>query len=321
MLQTFIPPSARDAYLAIRALNISLSTVADNVSNPAVGAMRMQFWREAISKTFNGSPPKEPVTILLAHALKDLEMRGGRLNKGWFLRLISTREQHLHNPPYPTLSSLESYAESTYSTILYLTLSSLPLYSVTIDHLASHIGKAIGISAVLRGLPFLAFPSSQRTHTNTAGLAGGGGSQVKHLQGTVPLPLDVMAEKGVKEEDIFRQGASAPGLQDAVFAVATRANDHLITAREMLKNLKAGRDVGHGFEHEKEEGHNYPNHKGNDPLKELDRGFGVLVSAVPTRLWLERLEQVGFDIFRPELRTRDWRLPWKAYWTFKRRIF
>lgn len=318
ILQTFIPPSARDAYLAIRAFNVSISTVADNVSNTTVGLMRMQFWREAISQTFKGAPPREPVTILLAQALKDLEGRGGKLNKGWLLRLISAREQSLDNPPYPTLSAVESYAESTYSTILYLTLSSLPLYSVTVDHLASHIGKASGIVALLRGLPLLAFPAPQNNHTKPGTL-----ERITNQQGSISLPLDVMAETGLKEEDVFRQGASAPGLQDAVFTVATRANDHLITAREMLKNLRAGRDVGHDFEHQDDDGHDYPIHdRTNDSsIRELDRGFGALMPAVATRLWLERLEKVGFDVFRPELRTRDWRLPWKAYWAFKRRTF
>ncbi|KAI9790793.1 MAG: hypothetical protein M1816_004751 [Peltula sp. TS41687] len=315
ILQTFIPPSARDAYLAIRAFNVSVSSVADNVSNPTVGAMRMQFWRETISQTFKGIPPREPVAILLSQALKRLEDRRINLNKGWFLRLISSREQYLHNPPYPTISALESYAESTYSTMLYLTLSSLPVHSVTVDHLASHIGKASGIAAVLRGLPLLAFPSPQHNHMKLGAL-----ERISNRQGSVPLPLDVMAETGLKEEDVFRQGASAPGLQDAVFAVATRANDHLITAREMLKNLRAGQDIGHEFEHEDDEGHNYSAHeRSKDPVKDLDRGFGVLMPAVATSLWLDALERVGFDIFRPELRRSDWRLPWKAYWSFKRR--
>ena len=279
--------------------------------------MRMQYWREAISQIYKGVPPKEPVAVLLSQALKQLENRRVKLNKGWLLRLIDAREQYLHNPPYPTLSALESYAESTYSTILYLTLSSLPLYSVTVDHLASHIGKASGIAAVLRGLPLLAFPSPQNTHTKYGAL-----ERISNRQGSVPLPLDVMAETGLREEDVFRQGASAPGLQDAVFAVATRANDHLITAREMLKSIRAGRDIGHEFEHEADQGHNYSTpDKSNDPIKDVDGGFGVLMPAVATSLWLERLERVGFDIFRPELRRRDWRLPWRAYWSFKRRKF
>lgn len=123
--------------------------------------MRMQFWRDTVTKALSGSPPKEPVAILLAHAAEDVFHRSdgkSRLSKNWFHRIINTREQYLGNP-YPTLTALETYAENTYSTLLYLTLSALPQASITTDHIASHIGKASGIAAVLRGIPLIAFPT------------------------------------------------------------------------------------------------------------------------------------------------------------------
>jgi len=287
----------------------------------------MQFWRDTIISSLSGNPRKEPAAILLAAAAEDLQARtngASRLSKNWLLRIVNTREQYLGNPPYPTLTDLESYAENTYSTLIYLTLQALPMNSITADHLASHIGKAAGISAVLRGLPLIAFPPPPPTH-HTSNAEGGPMSAGP--QGAVILPLDIMAEAGVQEEQVLRQGGSAPGLRDAVFAVATRANDHLITAREMLKNLQGGRDVGHEFEHIGDEGHIY----GTDTLqetesatqkqlKEVDQAFGVLMGpALSTRLWLEKLQKADFDVFDPKLRTTDWRLPWKAYWAFNRR--
>ena len=140
-----------------------------------------------------------------------------------------------------------------------------------------------------------------------------------------------MASTGVREEDVLRMGAEAPGLRDAVFAVATRASDHLITARQMLKELQAGREVGHAYEHEGEEGHEY--HSAHfrpgglqesvqqNSSHELDQAFGVLMPAVATGLWLDRLEKVDFDIFAPGLRRREWRLPVRAYWAWRRRMF
>ncbi|MCJ1366712.1 hypothetical protein MMC16_005842 [Acarospora aff. strigata] len=328
-LQTFIPPTARDAYLSIRAFNIDIARVADSVSNPTIGAMRMQFWRDNINKAFAGTPPKQPIAVLLAHALEDLALRTGgkgRLSKSWFMRIISTREQYMNNPPYPTLSALESYAENTYSTLLYLTLSALPLTSITGDHLASHIGKATGITAVLRGLPLIAFPPPPNHHSNRGALGGALGDSTAGRQAAVTLPLDVMADSGVREEDVLRLGADAPGLRDAVFTVATRASDHLITAREMLKNIRAGEDVGHAFEHEGEEGHEYSlrqiGSSGTQAqIKEVDTAFGVLMPALATKLWLDKLQSVDFDVFRPELRRREWTLPWKAYFAYRRRMF
>jgi len=277
----------------------------------------MQFWRDAISSSLEGTPKKEPVAILLAVANEKLQARSNgkaRFSKNWFNRLINTREQYLGNPPYPTLAALETYAEHTYSTLLYLTLSALPLASLTADHLASHIGKATGIAAVLRGLPLIAFPPPPPTH-HTSNAKGGAMSSPP--QGAVLLPLEVMAQCGVQEEQVLREGAAASGLRDAVFAVATRANDHLITAREMLKNLKAGRDVGHDFEHMDDQEHAAV--RTDNQLEEVERGFGVLMPAIATQMWLDQLQRTDFDVFDQRLRRTDWKLPWKAYWAFSRR--
>lgn len=56
-------------------------------------------------------------------------------------------------------------------------------------------------------------------------------------------------------------------------------------------------------------------------LADLDRGFGVLMPAVATQLWLDKLQKVDFDIFSPTLRTTDWKLPLKSYFAFKSRRF
>ncbi|CEJ58668.1 hypothetical protein PMG11_07318 [Penicillium brasilianum] len=322
-LSTFIPPHAQSFYIALRALNVSLSMIPETTSSPTIGLMRLQFWRDAVTKILAGAPPKEPVAILLASSISELKERTqgrARITKGWLTRLINAREQTLTNDPYPNIAALESYAENTYSTLMYLTLAALPMTSVTADHVASHIGKAVGIAAVLRGLPLVAFPHpSPQSPSGPPGI--GGGSK----QGAVMLPLDIMAQHGVKEEEVLRRGADAEGLRDAVFAVATRASDHLITVDQMLSNLHAGKDVGHDFEHEGEEGHEYDTSviggpKGNEtPLDEVNRAFGVFMPAIATRLWLERLQQYDFDVFRPELLSGDWRLPWKAYMAFRRK--
>jgi NADH dehydrogenase [ubiquinone] 1 alpha subcomplex assembly factor 6 len=324
-LQTFIPSHARSAYLSLRAFNIEIARVADSTSHVSIGQMRMKFWRDAVQKSLEGSPPKEPVAVLLAAANEALQQRnnGRGLSRSWLLRIVNEREKYLGNPPYPTLPSLETYAENTYSTLFYLTLSSFSLSSVSADHLASHIGKATGIAAVLRGLPLIAFPPPPTHHTSNTTA----GPLDSAPQGAVLLPLDVMAQCGVVEEQVFRQGAAAPGLRDAVFAVATRANDHLITAREMLNNLRRGQDVGHEFEHGDDSEHG-PNGSLSSTMtgpekqwEEVQSGFGALMPAVSTAMWLEQLEKVDFDVFHLSLRRTAWQLPWRAYWAYRNRKF
>ena len=283
----------------------------------------MQFWRDNLTRTFANAPPKEPVAILLHHALSALKSRYPGLStsvmKGWFMRLINAREQYMDNRPYPSMEALETYGENTYSTLMYLTLAALPLHSMTVDHVASHIGKATGIVAVLRGLPLIAFPPPPNHHSNNAAFSGVLDGRAGGRHGAVVLPLDIMVDAGVKEEDVLRQGSGANGLKDAVFKVATRANDHLITVEEMLKNLRQGKDAGHEFEHDGEEGHHYTDLSTRNTQADLERSFGVLIPAVATRLWLEKLEKLDFDVFRPELRAREWKLPWRAYWAYTQR--
>ncbi|KAK5167618.1 uncharacterized protein LTR77_007317 [Saxophila tyrrhenica] len=324
LLLPYIPTQARDAYIALRAFNIDVARTADTTSTPTIGSMRLQFQRDAVTKSLAGTPPKQPIAILLAHAAEGLEARTdgkARWSKSWFMRIVDTREKYLSNPPYPNIEALEGYAENTYSTLLYLTLQALPMASLTADHVASHIGKASGIAAVLRGLPLIAFPGPQNSHSNQGQMAGDVGAS---KQGAVVLPLDIMASTGVREEDVLRNGAEAKGLRDAVFQVATRANDHLITARQMLDSIRAGQGEGHEFEHGHEEEHTaFPGvlggGKAETQAQEVERAFGVFMPAVATQLWLDRLQKCDFDVFDAKLRVTDWKLPWRGFWGWRRR--
>ncbi|KAK3691978.1 Squalene/phytoene synthase [Podospora appendiculata] len=309
LLRRLVPPSARDAYDALRTLNLELARLPETVSTPAIGRFRMQFWRDTVNSTFAGSPPREPISILLRNAITQLTARAGPGSatslKFWLLRLINTRDQHMENKPFASLAALEDYAENTYATLMYMTLASMPLRSVHMDHLSSHIGKACGIVATLRGIPVLAAPSQP--------VRGPSGASVGHTRNpALLLPLDVMAEAGLREEDVFRKGPDAAGLQDAVFQVATRANDHLITAREMLKNLRSGESPGHDYEHEGEVEHIYsPATDGTDNTAlDIQRGFGVLLEAIPAADYLQRLESADFDPFKVK---GSWKLPWRLW--------
>jgi NADH dehydrogenase [ubiquinone] 1 alpha subcomplex assembly factor 6 len=298
------------AYMAIRAFNLELARIPDVVSNPTIGSMRMLAWRQFIDAAFDGRPPEEPVAVLLASYLH----QGYKLQKSWFKRIIDARDQKLTYPGFGSMDELEQYAESTYSTLLYLTLSAIPVHSVTMDHLASHIGKATGIAAVLRGVPLLAFPGPPNHHSNNPPSLN---LPSREKRGVVTLPLDAMSQAGVREENVFREGAKADGLQDAVFAIATRASDHLITARSMLKNVRQNKDPGHEYEHisEQEHQHHDSTEDGDEASDEYRRSYGVLMGpAISTQMWLDRLQKVDFDVFNESLRRAEWKLPFVGWW-------
>lgn len=309
LIRRFVPKFRQDAYDALRAFNLELVRLPELVSNPTIGQMRMQFWRDAVNNTFAGRPPKEPIMILLHKVLTELaETTDSSPSsiKFWLLRLINTRAKYMDNRPFTSLAALEEYAENTYSTLMYATLASLPIQSMHMDHLVSHIGKACGIVAVLRGVPVLA--ASSPAAKSPAGANVGSGRNPVLL-----LPLDIMAEVDLREEDVYRYGPQAEGFQDAIFKVATRAHDHLITAREMMKHIQAGQNPGHEYEHRDEVEHDYPDpgSEEDNTKQDFNRAFGVLLEGVPASDYLSRLEATNFDPFA--VKNSGWKLPWKIW--------
>ena len=56
-----------------------------------------------------------------------------------------------------------------------------------------------------------------------------------HLtKGRMVIPATITAKHGVSQEEVFRKGAEAKGVEEAVYEFAVAANDHLLTARKMF---------------------------------------------------------------------------------------
>lgn len=80
------------------------------------------------------------------------------------------------------------------------------------DHAASHLGKAVGLSLLLRGTPYQA--SRRRSY----------------------LPIELCVQHGVSQEDVYR-GNVSEGLRDVTLAVASAAMSHLREARRLAASL------------------------------------------------------------------------------------
>jgi len=258
----FYPREFRSSYNAIRALYIELASVQESVSNPTIGKMRMQFWRDAVKSISDGRPPMHPIALALYEASQKTNVQTLSYH---LKRIVDARDAELHTPTHLTVDSLIGHAEATSSTFLYAILSLLSLSSSsTLSHAASHLGVSQGITTLLRALPYHA------------------------SQGRLIIPAEITARHGVSQEEVFRKGGDARGIQDAVFEFATVANDHLTTALEMFNE--------DGFD-------------GKVP----PRARPVFLSGVPTRMFLERLQAANFDAFERSLQLREWKLPWKVW--------
>lgn len=60
-----LPRGIKSAAFAIRAFNVEVAQVEDQVSDSRIGAMRLQFWTDALNNTYNDNPPRSPVALEL----------------------------------------------------------------------------------------------------------------------------------------------------------------------------------------------------------------------------------------------------------------
>ncbi|KAG1848738.1 isoprenoid synthase domain-containing protein [Suillus subalutaceus] len=259
------PKRFQGGYFALRAFYIELATVREAVSQTTLGQARLVFWRDAMKDIYNDKPPRHPIALAIHEATRD-----NHLPLYHFNRIIEAREQELHNQTHLTLESMTSHAESTSSTFLYLLLAMLNLPSSTLAHAASHIGVAQSLTTLLRALPFHA------------------------SKGVMVIPAEITAKHNVNQQEIFSKGESSHGLEDAVFELATVANDHLLTARDMFK----------------ESGGRVP-----------PDAMPVFSAAIPVVSILSTLEVVHFNVFNPSLQIRDWRLAWQVWRSYYKRTF
>lgn len=171
--------------------------------------MRLKFWEDAVDKLFNkksSSLPKHPIVEELGLTLKDT-----KLTKRYFERLVNARK--VANLNFVTMKQMEQYAEETVSSVNYLILEALNCKNVNADHAASHLGKAQGITNLLRSVYL------QRS--------------TQHL----PIPQELLIRHGISQERFLRNKANDKAVEDVVFDIATLANQHLEKAVKLISKV------------------------------------------------------------------------------------
>lgn len=199
----FAPADRRDALFALYAFNLEVAKTAEIVSEPMIGRIRLQWWRDAIDNIYAGAPVAHHVVDPLHAAVI-----GHRLPRDPFDRLIDAREADLDGEPPATLDALDSYVEATSSELLRLALGILGEDSASAREAAGHVGIAYALSGLLCAIPFHA------------------------RQKRLYLPQDVIEDAGVEIGDLFELRPSA-ALNATVERVAARAQDHLARARAL----------------------------------------------------------------------------------------
>jgi phytoene synthase len=202
----FAPPEARSALIALYAFNLEVAKVREVVSEPLIGRMRLQWWREHMDDILAGRPPQHGVATALAASLVR-----ERVSRRHFDRLIDARETDLEDAPPADLAALEAYVEGTSSALVGGALEVLGAFDADV---ARSAGLAWGLTGLLRALPH---------HIGTRRLN---------------LPADRLRAAGADAEDVFAR--RRPEAVAAVIAeVADAAERHLRDARARAGTVMA----------------------------------------------------------------------------------
>lgn len=104
----FAEADARPDLFALYAFNLEVAKTAEVVTEPMLGQIRLQWWRDAIGEIYEGTPRRHEVIEPLAKTIKS---KG--LDRALFDRLIDAREQDLLDTAPPHIAALTDYAEAT----------------------------------------------------------------------------------------------------------------------------------------------------------------------------------------------------------------
>ncbi len=104
----FLPAETRADALALYAFNLEIARTREIVSEPLLGQIRLQWWRETIDGIYGGTPRDHPVIEALVTAC-----HRNRLDRQALEVLIDARESDLDDSPPSDLDALISYARAT----------------------------------------------------------------------------------------------------------------------------------------------------------------------------------------------------------------
>lgn len=203
----FASEPARGDLWALLAANIEIARTRETVSEPTLGEIRLQWWREAIEAAYDGSARPHPVVRALAAAIERVRPPRER-----FERLLHGRRHDLYDDPMPDLAALEDYADATSGELAVLALDMLGVDAAAARQAARQVGIAWALTGVIRALPFLA---SRRR---------------------LPLPADLLAAEGVTPAAVF-EGQPEAGLRAVLRALAVCAGQHIQQARAVRSDI------------------------------------------------------------------------------------
>ena len=147
---TLAPPQARPALAALAAFAAEISHVPAAVSEAPLGAIRLQWWHDALAEGREGRLSGHPVADALIGAIKAHGLPADLVEA-----VIEARELDLSGAMPDDEEELYDYLQSTEGNIFLLGLLVLGANRGEVAELASMAGRAYGIARGFCRLPVL----------------------------------------------------------------------------------------------------------------------------------------------------------------------
>jgi NADH dehydrogenase [ubiquinone] 1 alpha subcomplex assembly factor 6 len=194
----FAPDARRSGLFALYAFNAEIARARESVSQPMIGQIRLQWWREAWEGIAAGKPRQHPVVLALHEHCRHLE-------QATVMALIDARERDMDDAPFADLADLTSYARAT--SVPLMKLAAQHLDGPANDAVIDAAGTAYALTGILRAAPHLL--ARQR----------------------VLLPSDLLNMHGLSPEAAY-QTATGTVLRPVYERVAAEAETWLQKARQ-----------------------------------------------------------------------------------------
>jgi phytoene synthase len=245
------PRDVRAALLALYAFNQEIARAREAVSEPLLGRMRLQWWRETLDCIYSGGPVRRHA---VAFGLADA-VRRHDLDRRLLDRMIDGREFDLEDRQPATMDELVGYADATAGTLSMLAMAALGGRSEEAQCAAREAGVAWALAGLLRAVPFHAarrrvyLPLSEFDYDPARRdlFAGRGGETLSRAAGAVAESARQHIAASRRLRHAVPRSARVAIVQcvliDADLAALRRAGNDVFSVRLTLPVVRHGRMI------------------------------------------------------------------------------
>ncbi len=212
LITLFAKNDVRENLYSLYAFNHEIAKIREAVSEPMLGEIRLEWWREAIEGIANSNPRNHEVVLALSSTFHQHNLKTDMFNK-----IIDARAADIYDKNPANFSEFKKYLSCTSGNLMETAAWIVGERDAHVLSLSNKVGVAWGLIGTLRAL---------RYHISLK---------------KISLPQDLLDQHGVSKKEIFSMEAT-DGLRAMIEVICMEAERYLheITSQKNIirKNVK-----------------------------------------------------------------------------------